>query len=189
VLKYKEIQTLFMEILVEIMTWVIVAGTFLLLATAMVSLFVQVPYVPSKMNVVRKMIKVAKLKKNDVVYDLGCGDGRLLLEAAKAKKIQAKGYEAAPIPFLIAQFKNLIQNAHVNIYAKNFFNANLKDANVIFCYLGPETMAKLYKKMKKECKKGTRIISNTFSIHEAEPIKIWAKNSKTKLPNIYLYEI
>jgi len=178
-----------MEILLEILTWFIVLTTFLMLCTAIVSIFIQVPYVPSKMRVIHKMIKIAKIKKNEVVYDLGCGDGRLLLEAAKTKKIQAKGYEIAPIPFLLAHLKNLIQRAHVKIYPHNFFKANLKDANVIFCYLGPETMVKLYKKLKKECRKGTRIISNTFSIHDAKPVKVWAKDPKQRLPNIYLYEI
>ena len=178
-----------MEILREIATWVIVIGTFLMLTTAIVSLWIQVPFVPSKMRVVHKMIEVADLKKNEVVYDLGCGDGRLLVEAGKAKDIQAKGYEAAPIPYILAQINKLIHRAKMNVYMKNFFNADLKDANVIFCYLGPETMTKLYGKLKKECKKGTRIISNTFSIHEAEPVKVWAKDPKQKLPSIYLYEI
>lgn len=178
-----------MEILLEILTWIVVATTFLMLCTAMVSIFIRVPYVPSRMNVVHKMISVAKLKKNEVVYDLGCGDGRLLLEAAKSKQVLAKGYEAAPIPFLLAKLKNFIHRAHVKIYPHNFFKADLKDANVVFCYLGPETMTNLYKKLKKECRKGTRIISNTFSIREAKPVKVWTKNPKQKLPNIYLYEI
>lgn len=178
-----------MAILLQIITWLIIVFTFLMLCTAIVSLWIQVPYVPSRKNVVRKMIEIAKLKKDEVVYDLGCGDGRLLVEAAKAEKIKAKGYEAAPIPYLIAQLKNFIYKTHIKLYAQNFFNANLKDANVIFCYLGPETMAKLYQKLKKECKKGTRIISNTFSIHEAVPVKVYEKNPKEKLPNIYIYEI
>jgi ribosomal protein L11 methylase PrmA len=178
-----------MQILLEILTWIVVITTFLMLATAIISIFMGVPYVPSRMNVVHKMIRVAKLKKNEVVYDLGCGDGRLLLEAAKTKTIQAKGYEAAPIPFLLAKLKNFIHRAKIKIYPHNFFKADLKDANVIFCYLGPETMNNLYKKLKKECRKGTRIISNTFSIHEARPTRVWTKNPKQKLPTIYLYEI
>lgn len=178
-----------MQIVLEIITWVLVAATFLMLCTAIISMLIRVPYVPSKMNVVHKMIKIAHLKKNDVVYDLGCGDGRLLIEAAKAKTIQAKGYEAAPIPFLLAKIRNFLTRTRIKIYPQNFFNANLRDANVIFCYLGPETMANLYKKLKKECRKGTKIISNTFSIHNAKPVKVWSKNQKQKLPNIYLYEI
>jgi precorrin-6B methylase 2 len=178
-----------MEIFKDIVTFIIVIGTFLMLATAVISLFIQVPFVPSKMRVVHKMIEVADLKKNEVVYDLGCGDGRLLLEAAKAKQVQAKGYEAAPIPYLLAQLNKIVHGAKISLYMRNFFSADLKDADVIFCYLGVETMSKLYKKLKKECKKGTRIISNTFSIHEAQPARVWAPDPELKLPTIYLYEI
>jgi len=178
-----------MEIFKETLAVVILAATLLMLCTAMISLFLAVPYVPSKKRVVQKMIQVAGLRKNEVVYDLGCGDGRLLFEAEKNKKIQAKGYELAPIPYLLALTRKFMANSKTNIRMSNFFNANLRDANVIFCYLGPETMVKLYEKIKKECKKGTRIISNTFSIHGVKPAKVWAQNPKEKLPSIYLYEI
>jgi hypothetical protein len=50
-------------------------------------------------------------------------------------------------------------------------------------------MVKLYKKIKKECKKGTKIVSNTFSVRGVKPRRVWIKNQKQKLPNIYLYEI
>ncbi len=163
--------------------------TLLMLGTAVVSLFLQVPYVPTKKRVVRKMIEVANLKNNDVVYDLGCGDGRLLFEAEKTKKVNAKGYELAPIPYVLAQIKKFFNKSKTTIHMANFFSANLQDANIIFCYLGPDTMGQLYTKIKHECKKGTKIISNTFSIHGVEPSKVWAKNPKEKLPSIYLYEI
>lgn len=163
--------------------------TMLLLGTAMVSLFLQVPYVPTKKRVMRKMIEVAKLKNNEVVYDLGCGDGRLLFEAEKTKKVLTTGYELAPIPYLLAQVHRFFYNSKTNILMANFFNANLKDANIIFCYLGPETMAKLYKKIRHECKKGTRIISNTFTVQDIKPKKIWPQNKKLRLPSIYMYEI
>lgn len=178
-----------MEMFRETIAAGILVLTMLMLVTAMVSLFLKVPYVPSKKRVVKEMIKVANLKSNDVVYDLGCGDGRLLFEAEKANKIQAKGYELAPIPFLLAKIRKFFLNSKINIHMANFFSANLQDANIIFCYLGPETMGQLYTKIKHECKKGTKIISNTFSVHGVEPSKVWIKNEKQKLPTIYLYEI
>ncbi len=178
-----------MELFKGTIALAILGLTLLMLITAIVSLFLQVPYVPTKKQVVQKMLKVAGLKNNAVVYDLGCGDGRLLFEAEKIKKIQAKGYELAPIPYLLAQIKKRLSHSKITIALSNFFSANLKDANIIFCYLGPETMSALYKKIKKECKKGTKIISNTFSIKGVKPSKVWARNPKEKLPNIYLYEI
>ncbi len=178
-----------MEMFRETIAMGILALTMLMLLTAMISLFLRVPFVPTKKRVMQKMVKVAGLKNNEVVYDLGCGDGRLLFEAEKKKKILAKGYELAPIPYMLAQLNKLLINSKINVYLANFFHANLKDANVIFCYLGPETMSQLYKKLKKECRKGTRIISNTFSIRGVKPSRVWARNPKQKLPTIYMYEI
>ena len=163
--------------------------TILMLITATISLFLKVPYVPTKKRVMKKMIEVARLKNNDVVYDLGCGDGRLLFEAEKTKKVHGKGYELAPIPYLLAKMGGFFHNSKTKIHMSNFFGANLKDANIVFCYLGTETMGELYKKIKRECKKGTRIISNTFSVQGIKPSKIWPQNKKLRLPSIYMYEI
>ncbi len=160
----------------------------LMLATAMVSLFIRVPYVPTRMRVARRIIEVAKLKKGEIVYDLGCGDGRLLLEAEKKTKIDARGYEMAPIPYLLAKLKKWFHGSEMHIYMKNFFHGSLKDADVIFCYLGPETMDRLSKKFRHECKKGTRIISHTFHLNGFRPKKIWHKDAKNRLPTIYVYE-
>ena len=178
-----------METLKFILALGVLFFTFLMLITAVISLFLKVPYVPTKKRVMKKMIEVAKLKNNDVVYDLGCGDGRLLFAAEKTKKVKGTGYELAPIPYLLAKLGQFFHNSKVRIKMSNFFGANLKDANIIFCYLGPETTSKLYKKIKHECKKGTRIISNTFSVHGIQPSRIWPQNKKLKLPSIYMYEI
>lgn len=178
-----------MELFQETIATITLVFTVLALLTAMASLFVKVPYVPTKKQVALKMIKVAHLKKNDIVYDLGCGDGRLLFEAEKNADINAKGYELAPIPYFFAKIQQFFLKSKTSIQMANFFSANLKDANIIFCYLSPDIMVKLYKKIKKECKKGTKIVSNTFSVRGVEPSRVWIKNQKQKLPNIYLYEI
>lgn len=135
------------------------------------------------------MIEMADLKEGEIVYDLGCGDGRLLIEAEKKQNIEARGFEIAPIPFLLASLKKWFENAKIKLYFSNFLKANLHDADVIFCYLGPDAMAALYQKMKKECRKGTRIISNTFRILEIKPVKTRPKDILEKIPTIYLYEI
>lgn len=167
----------------------IVMFVLLMMVTAIVNLLMRVPYVPSRMRVVKKMIEVAKIQKKDVVYDLGCGDARLLIEAEKKSPKATKGYEMAPIPYLLGYLKKWRNRSKVKLSMSNFFNTSLKDADVIFCYLGTETMTKLGKKLKKECRKGTRIISNTFHIEGMKPAKVWKQNRELKLPSIYLYEI
>jgi hypothetical protein len=162
---------------------------FLMLTTVIVNLFYRVPYVPSKKRVIDRVLALANLKKGEKVYDLGCGDGRFLIEAEKKAGIDAVGFEAAPIPFLLAQFQKWINSSKIRIRMANFFKASLTDADVIFCYLGPETLRDLAVKFKKECRKGTRIYSHTFHIEGLEPAHVWAKDPSKKLPTIYYYEI
>jgi precorrin-6B methylase 2 len=167
----------------------IIAVTVLYISTALVSLILRVPYVPTKKRVMQKILKEANIKKGDNFYDLGCGDGRMLIEAEKLNKINGHGYEIAPLIYIIAIIKKFINKSRVKIHFKNFFNENLKDADVIFCYLMPKELNKLAKKIKKECKKDTRIISNTFKIKGLKPQRIIKKNEKTKTPTLYFYKI
>lgn len=178
-----------MEIISNIILALIVILTLLMLFTAMVNLFVKAPYVPSKKRTIEYILKLAKLKSGENVYDLGCGDGRFLIEAQKIADIKATGFEAAPIPYLLAILQKYLYKAKMKILFGNFFKKHLGNADVIFCYLGPEVMAKLAKKFKNECRKGTRIFSSTFHMKGMEPVKVWPKNPKQKLPTIYLYQI
>lgn len=162
---------------------------FLMLLTVIVHLFIRVPFVPSKKRVISRVLDLAKLKDGEKVFDLGCGDGRFLIEAEKRARIKATGFEAAPIPYLLAHFLRWVNSAKFKISMRNFFKVNLDAADVIFCYLGPETMAELAKKFKKECHKGTRIYSHTFHMEGMTPAKVWARDKELKLPTIYLYEI
>ncbi|MFC1810317.1 50S ribosomal protein L11 methyltransferase [Patescibacteria group bacterium] len=167
----------------------IIAITFLYVATALVSIILRVPYVPTKKRVMQKILKEAKIKKGETFLDLGCGDARMLIEAEKQKKVNAIGYEIAPLIYLMAVLRKLVSNSKAKIHFKNFFRENLKNADVIFCYLMPKELQKLAKKIKKECKKGTRIISNTFKIKGLKPVKVIPKNEETKIPTLYFYKI
>ncbi len=173
----------------EILLALTLIFTLLFIATAFISLFLKVPYVPTKKRVMLEIIKQAKLKKGQTFLDLGCGDGRMLIEAEKSTKVNAIGYEIAPLVYLLAVARKILNGSKAKIKFKNFFNENLEKADVIFCYLMPAELEKLAKKIKKECKKGTRIISNTFHIKGLEPEKVIPKNEKTKIPTLYFYKI
>ena len=160
----------------------------LLLVTVFVHMFFLVPYVPSTNRVVEKMISAAHLKAKETVYDLGCGDGRLLLSAEK-KKVKTVGFEIAPLVFLLALLRKIMARSKTHICFKSFFSANLSKANVIFCYLIPNVMPRLALKIKKECKKGTRIVSNTFHIPGLKPHRIYAKDAPAGTPTVYVYKI
>jgi len=173
----------------EILFAVILIFILLFVITAFVSLFLKVPYVPTKKRVMQEIIKQADLKNGQTFFDLGCGDGRMLIEAEKSKNINAVGYEIAPLVYLLAIARKFFSRSKAQIKFKNFFNENLGKADVIFCYLMPAELAKLAKKVKKECKKGTKIISNTFHIQGLKPVKTIPRNKKTKIPTLYFYEV
>lgn len=169
--------------------FIFVVGLLILLYwTIFIHMFFRVPYVPSRTKVVEKMIRAAGLRKGDCVVDLGCGDGRLLL-AAEKKGASAEGYEIAPLVFFLAWMRKFIARSKMKLHFQSLFSAPLKKANVIFCYLLPNVMPPLAEKIKKECRRGTRVISNTFSIPGLKLYKILTKNPAKGLPTIYIYKV
>lgn len=157
--------------------------------TALVHIFFLVPYVPTKNCVVEKMVEMAKLKPNETVYDLGCGDGRLLFAAEKKANVKTVGFEIAPLMYFLALIRKVWVHSKAKIEFKSMFKANLRKANVIFCYLLPNVMVPIANKIKRECKKGTRIISNTFHIPGLKLTKILTKDPAKGTPTIYVYHV
>jgi predicted RNA methylase len=117
------------------------------------------------MQMVRRMLEMAKVGPKDVVYDLGCGDGRMVLAAALRYHARAVGIEIDPLRYLWCQFliTILFQRKRVRIIFGNLFTKDLSEADVVMCYLMPDALAKLENKLKKELKPGTRVVSNRFS--------------------------
>jgi len=150
---------------------------------SIVSLFYGAPWVPTPKKVAERMIKLAKLKKGDVVYDLGSGYGRILIYAAKRCDIQAVGIEIDPIKCLISRLLVWICQQHkkVRIINGNFFKKDLSNSDVVFCYLLQQTNIKLMDKLKRELKPGARIVSHSFTFPSWKVIK------KDKNKFIYLY--
>jgi SAM-dependent methyltransferase len=131
------------------------------------------PWVPSSMQVIHQMMKMAEVGPEDVVYDLGCGDGRIVLVAAMRYHARAVGIEIDPLRYLWCQFliTILFQRKRIRIIFGNLFNKNLSEADVVVCYLMPDALAKLENKLKKELRPGTRIISNRFDFPTLNKIK------------------
>lgn len=137
-------------------------------------------YVPTSKERVKKIIEFANVKPGDKVIDLGSGDGRLLVAFAKAGA-KAYGYEINPV--LVKKSKDNITRADVKekatVYLGSFWGVDLSDFDIIIIYGMRHVMRRLEKKINKEAKKGTRIISNTFTFPTLP---------KTKEDNdVYLY--
>lgn len=130
-------------------------------------------YVPTPEAVVDAMLQVAAVGKNDVVYDLGCGDGRIPVTAAR--KYGAKGVCFDIDPERIKEAtanvaKNNVGNL-VKVVQGDLFEQDLSGASVITLYLLPSLNVKLMPKLMKECKPGTRIVSHAFDMGDWKPEK------------------
>jgi tRNA A58 N-methylase Trm61 len=139
------------------------------------------PWWRTSKKTARAICKLAKVKKGDLIYDLGSGDGTALMIAAKEFGAKGVGIEIDPFRYWVSKIllkKNSVTD-NVKILRKNFFTQNIKDANVIFVYLIPKTLEKLLPKFKKELKKGTRIVSFVYEINLS--LKGYDKENKIRL--------
>ncbi len=177
-----------LQIVQDIVLLLILFITVLMLLTFLTNLFFsRVPYVPSGRASLRNLFQKFPFRKGELVYDLGCGDGRFLIQVEKKFGLRGIGYEVAPLPYLIAVLYRFFSRSNAQIRFGNFFRADISDADIIFCYLFPEIVEKVYQKMIRECRPGTRLISNTFSLPNIKPIEIYYDAQKR--PQIYIYQI
>jgi len=142
------------------------------------------PFVPSSQSASESMIALARMTKGMNAYDLGSGDGRLLFMAAK-KGANAVGFEINPYLVVWTLVKRLFckQSKNVSVHWSNFWTANIKDADVVFVYLVPWRMETLENKLRKELRKGSLVVSNSFIFPHLKPIR------KDEINHIYVFRI
>jgi len=122
------------------------------------------PWIPTRMKKVREMLKWTDLQSDEILYDLGCGDGRFTIAAARKYHAKAVGIEINVIFYLWCQFLITILGLRkrVKIIYGDFFKLDLSDADVLICYLLQETNDKLEEKLIQELKPTARVVSNSF---------------------------
>ena len=142
-------------------------------------------FVPTPQEVVDAMLKLAKVTKNDVVYDLGSGDGRIPITAAKTYGARAVGIDIDPVR--ISEANTNLKTAGVGTLVRflnqDLFTTNISEATVVTLYLLPSLNLKLIPKLNKELKPGTRIVSHAFDMSadsvERKPIETLNVNGRT----------
>jgi precorrin-6B methylase 2 len=132
-----------------------------------------VPYVPTPQTVVEAMLKLGEVKKGDVLYDLGSGDGRIVITAAKMFGVKGTGIDINPerIEEAVANAKTEKVTDRVRFLNQDLFEANISDATVVTLYLLPSINLKLRPKLWRDLKPGTRIVSHSFDMGDWEPEK------------------
>jgi hypothetical protein len=132
------------------------------------------PWVPSPMKHLKRAFDLAKIKPGERFYDLGCGDGRAVVYAAKHFGAKATGIELAFPLYIAANIRVLLARARgATIVFGNLFKRDLSDADVIYVYGMPsELTGRLREKLERECKRGTRVISFVFEIKGWQPTAV-----------------
>lgn len=144
-----------------------------------------VPYEPTSYGIAQGMFSMAKVTSNDLVYDLGCGDGRIVIMAAKERKARGVGVDIDPV-----RIKESIENAEaagvsnlVRFIEQDLFATDVTPATVVMLYLWPEVNLKLRPKLLQDLKPGTRIISHSHTMGA------WKANATQRVEghSIYLF--
>jgi hypothetical protein len=146
------------------------------------------PFVPSQPDVVKKMLEIAHVNSDDVVFDLGCGDGRILIASIKdfgAKK--AVGYEMRRDLYQkdLEAVKSENLEECIQVFNGNLLDADLSEATVVTLYLTTSGNNKLKPKLSEEAPMGTRIVSHDFEF----PGWAFTKKENFRGHTIYLYTI
>ena len=148
----------------------------------------KVPYLPSSKSLIKKVISEINFKDKAIVYDLGSGDGKFLLNLTKNKNVKAIGYEKFILPLIISRINNLFSFKKCRFIYKDFYQADITDADYVFCYLFSSENKRLVEKLNKELKPGTIVVSNSFEIPGWQYKKAVTINSKKILDGkFYVY--
>jgi len=175
-------------ILVLIIIWLItIVGMVLVMYGALTT---KVPFVPVSSFVAEALVKEVPLRRGDVFYDLGSGDGRVVIALARANPYaSAIGVDKAPLPYLLSQFhawRSGLRN--VKFRFKNFSKINLTSATHIYMYLLPELVQKLLPRFEKELRPGTEVILCDFPFEAKVPYRTAKIAKEAKSYTLYFYK-
>ena len=143
-------------------------------------------FVPTPENVVQETLKLAGVHRGDILYDLGCGDGRTVIAAAKLPGVRAVGVDINP-----ERIEESLENARqagvtrATFRNEDLFETDIRKATVVFLYLLPSLNLKLRPKLWHDLKPGTRVVSHSFDMGDWKPVKeVWVDGH-----SLYLWTI
>jgi cyclopropane fatty-acyl-phospholipid synthase-like methyltransferase len=149
------------------------------------------PYVSTPQSVVEAMLRLAAVRKDDVIYDLGCGDGRIVITAARNFGARGVGIDIDPRRIeeanASARFAGVSDRARFVV--QDLFKTDFSEASVLTLYLFPELNARLLPKLRSELRPGTRIVSHQFGIGDWKPERAETAWSGTMDHQIYLWTV
>lgn len=145
-------------------------------------------YVSTSRARIEAFLDAVPMTADQLLVDLGCGDGRVLRRAADRYGVLAVGYELNPMAWLRARL-NCLGKPRLKVFRRNFWRADLADADIIFCYLFPDVMKRLAEKIRKEAKAGAVLVSCNFAVPGFEPHRVLRPDGSRHHDPIYIYRM
>lgn len=172
--------------------FIVIVAMILILVSGIASSIYGAPYVPIRKKLIKDLLTFGSLSESDIFYDLGSGDGRVLISAVKNFEVErAVGYEIALWPYLKSRFliKRSSLDGRIGVCRKNFFKEDLSSTNFIYMYLFPGLVDELAYKIAGECQSCTKVLCPSFPIDIAKhPEFKLLKSEKIGRITAYLYE-
>jgi len=145
-------------------------------------------YVSTSRVRIRALMEAVPMVRHQVMVDLGCGDGRVLHEAQKRYGVRGVGYEINPLAYVRAKLRTL-GCRRIDIRFQDFWKADLSEADVVFCYLFPDVLIPLARKIGAEVKPGAVVVSANFSIPALVPDHVLHPGKSLHNDPIYIYKM
>lgn len=146
-------------------------------------------FVPTSKKKIQKVLDLVPMRPGSFMLDLGCGDGRFLVAAEKRYDVRAIGYEINPTAYLLARLNIALNRCRARVYLRNFWNADLSEADYIFCYLYPDALSSLKRKFDSELKPGCVVVSADYQIEEWHHPEMVSYPTKVKEEKIFIYRL
>ena len=133
-----------------------------------------VPWVPTREKRIRKALQLANLQPGETLYDLGAGDGRVLIMAAREFSARAVGIEIGPIQCALGWLRSLLSGTRrtVRVRCGNFYRADVTEADVVFVYLTSKQTVRLQEKLAHELRPGARVVSIAADFSNWQPSEV-----------------
>jgi ribosomal protein L11 methylase PrmA len=171
--------------MLELSTILLISGLLILAGMVILPVFFGAPWHPLLPGTIRRILRFADVRPGETVCDMGCGEGRVLITAAKEFSAQAIGVEIDPLKVMMARLLAKIKGVddRVHITRGNLFDFDVKSADVLYLYLTHQAVDKLFPDILKNLKPTVRIVSYRFCLRGMTPEKV--SEDKT----IFLYQL
>ena len=145
-------------------------------------------FVSTPRSMIKAVLDNVPMTESDLLVDLGCGEGRVLRAARKRFNVRAIGFDINPLAWILAKTFSIFDSG-VTIKRDNFWYHDMSGATVVFCYLFPDIMEMLGKKLKAELRPGTLVISCNFPFPGWDASRVLSPDAVYKGDPVFIYRI